>query len=134
MSQACLLIAHGSREPESNLAFLDLVKRFREKRPGVIVVGSFLELASPSIPDGLQDCIRQGADTIAVVPLMFFNGRHVKKDIPELIQKFSKNISIPIVYAGALAEHPGLLDLLNDKFDEYTKSAKTKNDGFEKSC
>ncbi len=116
MSSACLLIAHGSRENESNLSFLKLADRFQEKNPETIVVGSFLELAAPSIAEGIAECARRGAERITIVPLMFFPGRHVTKDIPRLVEEAARDLHIPIAYAGALADHPGLLGLLEDKY------------------
>ena len=47
----------------------------------------FLELAEPSIPDGIQRCIDAGATEVVVVPYFLSAGRHVSEDIPAEVEK-----------------------------------------------
>ena len=51
-----------------------------------IVGSAFLELAEPSIPDGIQQCIDQGAQTVTVMPFFLSAGRHVVTDVPALVR------------------------------------------------
>ena len=47
---------------------------------------AFLELAEPSIPDGLARLIADGAAHITVLPYFLSAGRHVAEDIPEEVE------------------------------------------------
>jgi sirohydrochlorin cobaltochelatase len=113
---AYVVIAHGSRDQEANLAFGDFLKRFRTVLGKKTVEGAFLELTRPSIPEALESCIRKGADQIFVLPLMFFPGRHVKQDIPRMVQEAKlKYPHVDFHYGGPLAGHPMMTRLLKDK-------------------
>ncbi|HXV27387.1 MAG TPA: CbiX/SirB N-terminal domain-containing protein [bacterium] len=117
-----LIIAHGSREQEANQAFFDFLERFRKTFPSRQVQGAFLELARPSIPEAIKSCIQDQATEIVVMPLMFFSGRHVKTDIPQLIQEAkSKYPKVDFHYTGPLADHPMLLSLLDEKAKSLLK-------------
>lgn len=86
--QALLIIAHGSRRPESNDEIRALaVKVAAQSADTYAYVGSaFLELAEPSIPDGIQHCIDQGASSVTIMPFFLSAGRHVVHDVPALVQ------------------------------------------------
>ncbi len=117
-----LVIAHGSREQEANQAFFDFLERFRKKYLERKVQGAFLELAKPSIPEAIEQCVSEGTTEIVVMPLMFFSGRHVKTDIPQLIQEAkTRHPEVDFHYTGPLAEHPMLLELLEDKAKSILK-------------
>ena len=121
MSQTTyLIIAHGSREKQANEDFLELSKNFR-KRSKHPVQPAFLELAQPSIPEGIEKCIAAGAMEIILIPLMLFKGRHVKEHIPQIIEEAkAKHPVVDFHYAGPLSEDPKILELLESR----TKSAK----------
>jgi sirohydrochlorin ferrochelatase len=93
MSQRHLcIIAHGSRRQASN----DEVRRLgthlaQLQPPGVEHVEvAFLELAEPSIPEGLARCAEKGAREIIVFPYFLAAGTHVAQDIPEAIAEFRR--------------------------------------------
>jgi sirohydrochlorin ferrochelatase len=83
-----LIVAHGSRRPESNDEIRALAAQVCTQCADAFdVVGSaFLELAEPSIPDGIQQCIDQGAEDITIMPFFLSAGRHVVTDVPELVR------------------------------------------------
>jgi sirohydrochlorin ferrochelatase len=85
MSKALLVVAHGSRREASNDEVRSLSEQIAKQAGSDydIVRSAFLELAEPSIPDGIQQCIDAGADEVVVMPYFLSAGRHVAKDIPE---------------------------------------------------
>jgi sirohydrochlorin ferrochelatase len=90
--QALLIIAHGSRRVESNDEIRTLAAHVAAQ-PGYsygYVGSAFLELAEPSIPAGIQQCIDQGAEEITIMPFFLSAGRHVVTDVPELVQAKQK--------------------------------------------
>lgn len=113
--QALLVIAHGSRRAESNDEVRTLT-RLLSARAGdayPIVRCAFLELAEPSIPDGIELCIRDGAREVVVVPYFLSAGRHVAQDIPKEVQgKQNEHPDIDIRIAPYLGANAGIADLL----------------------
>ena len=54
---------------------------------------------------------------------MVFSGRHVKKDIPLMIQKArEEHADVDFHYAGPLSDHPLLMNLLEEKASLLGKS------------
>ncbi len=83
--QALLYVAHGSRVK----AGIEEALRFIEQVKGEIDVPiqqiSFLELAEPTILQGVEACVAQGATKIAVAPILLLSANHLKEDIPQEI-------------------------------------------------
>jgi sirohydrochlorin ferrochelatase len=106
-----LLIAHGSRRQASNEEVLQLAERVRSLRAPSIdhVQTAFLELAEPSIKEGLARCAALGAREIVVFPYFLAAGTHVVNDIPAAVETFrAKRPDIQI----RLTQHLGASDNL----------------------
>ena len=65
----------------------ELVVLLRKLRPTLLVYGAHMELAKPTIKDGLEWCIKRGATEIKVHPYMLAPGRHATEDIPRLVNE-----------------------------------------------
>jgi sirohydrochlorin ferrochelatase len=106
-----LLIAHGSRRAASNDEVRQLTNRLNGINPPGFsgVETAFLELAQPSIPEGLAACLARGASEIVVFPYFLAAGTHVAHDIPEAIQAFQA--AHPQIKV-SLTRHLGDSDLL----------------------
>ena len=101
------MIAHGTRDKDGEQAFFRFVEEFRHAFPQRNVQPAFLELSCPSIPEGIDSCVKAGAEEIFVLPLMLFPGRHVNQDIPLQIQEAKhRHPQVDFHYAGALALAP----------------------------
>lgn len=85
--KALLIVAHGSRRIESNDEVRELTAQMRVRAGSEYgdIRCAFLELAEPSIPDGIAQCVAQGAAEVVVLPYFLSAGRHVARDIPELV-------------------------------------------------
>lgn len=82
MTQALLLIGHGSREMAGNAQFLALAAAVAGRLPGVPVAPCFLDHAEPSIPATIDRIVAEGATRIGVVPLFLFAAGHALRDVP----------------------------------------------------
>jgi sirohydrochlorin ferrochelatase len=113
--QALLIVAHGSRRTESNEEIRALAVSVAQQTGATydFVGSAFLELAEPSIPDGIQQCIDQGATVVTVMPFFLSAGRHVVTDVPELVrekQREHPHVKIRIApYLGVSRLMPGLI-------------------------
>jgi sirohydrochlorin ferrochelatase len=78
-----------------------------------IVKAAFLELADVLIPDGIEQCIAEGATSIIVLPYFLNSGRHVVEDIPNIINTCkSQHPTIEINLAAHLGASPLMVELL----------------------
>jgi sirohydrochlorin ferrochelatase len=86
-----LIIAHGSRRAASNDEVRRLADAVRTQpgHPYDHIETAFLELAEPSIPDGLAALATRGATEIVAFPYFLAAGTHVAQDIPAAIAEFT---------------------------------------------
>lgn len=95
MSSAYLLVAHGSRDPQSHLSLEHLRDRLAAAFPWPtpLVMTACLELApiplATAIAQTLEQCDRCGIDRLVVVPLFLSGGVHVREDIPAALASVS---------------------------------------------
>ncbi|MES1940937.1 CbiX protein [Salinisphaera sp. T5B8] len=115
MKKSLLVVAHGSRRQASNDEVRALTERVRAESGErfAAIECAFLELADPSIPDGLERLIADGAAHITVLPYFLSAGRHVAEDIPEEVattQAQHPDVHIEIApYLGTSETMPKLL-------------------------
>ncbi|WP_138416194.1 sirohydrochlorin chelatase [Aquibacillus sediminis] len=84
--QAVLYICHGSRVPAATAEAIEFVEKTMKLVDAPIQEYCFLELASPSISEGVRQCVEQGATKIAVVPVLLLTAAHAKQDIPQELE------------------------------------------------
>lgn len=85
--RALLLVSHGSRRQQSNEEVNLICEQLRGhlNESFDIVHSAFLEIASPSIPEGIKQCVAEGSSSITVLPYFLAAGRHVSEDIPSIV-------------------------------------------------
>lgn len=94
--QAVLFVSHGSKSPKARQEVDALAARLSASLAPVIFESAFLDVDKPSIPEGLEACVKRGADRITVLPNFLNSGRHVLEHVPAIVQKFE-------------SEHPGVV-------------------------
>jgi len=120
--KALLLIAHGSRRKQSNDEVIVLADRLKQKCSDQysIIHAGFLELSETLIPDGIKNCVDDGATSIVVLPYFLNSGRHVVEDIPNIVEQTRPH------YPGVdikIAQHLGASDLMMDLLISSADSA-----------
>ncbi len=117
--RALLVVAHGSRRAASNDEVTALTDQLRSRILSFaetdfdFIHAAFLELAKPSIPDGIKECANQGADEVVVLPYFLSAGRHVAQDIPDIIKQVAPDLpGVNIIIAPYLGTAAGLPDLM----------------------
>ena len=120
-STAVLLIAHGSRRQEANDDLLRLADAVRKRELYPTIEVSYLEIASPTIPEGARRCIDQGAGRILMMPYFLSAGAHVVDDLKrhqrELASEFP---DVAIELCRPLGLHPLLIDVVLQRLDEMS--------------
>src|SRR5690606_37108786 len=89
--RAILIVDHGSRREEANAQLGAIAALVKELAPEAIVELAHMELAAPSIREGLAECVRRGATEVVVVPYFLSAGRHVTQDIPRLVAEAARD-------------------------------------------
>ena len=90
-----VLFAHGARDPGWRVPVDGLAALLRAAMPDTRVDVAFLEFMSPDLPQTLAAAAAAGAGRVAIAPLFWAEGGHLKRELPELI-------------AAAQAAHPAL--------------------------
>lgn len=117
-SQAILLIAHGSRNPQANQDLVWLAEELRE-RGFPLVEPSYLELAPPDILTGGRACVAKGATEVLMVPYFLAAGVHVREDLTEAQAALSQEFpQVAFKLAGHLGRHPSMVDLVVSRIRE----------------
>jgi len=109
--KAILLIDHGSMRAEAN-NMLECMANLVQSMVGesVVVRAAHMELAAPSIPEGLARCAAAGATEVVVFPYMLSPGKHSTRDIPRMV-------------AEAASAHPDLTCTVTSAFGVHDKLA-----------
>lgn len=113
--KALLLVAHGSRRTASNLEVAQIAGQLQDSLQAdfMLVKSAFLELAEPSIPEGVAACVAAGARGVVVLPYFLNSGRHVAEDIPAEIEKARQQLpDIEITLQSHIGALPEMHDLL----------------------
>jgi sirohydrochlorin cobaltochelatase len=114
---AHILLAHGSRDPQWLTTIEVVAERVRRLDPAAQVRCAYLELAQPDLATAIGQLIAEGAQTIAVWPMLLGLGRHARADLPRLIAAAKAQIQahasdVTITLQPAIAEYALVLDAI----------------------
>lgn len=117
--QAILYVAHGTRLQAGVDEARDFVAYHMKKVKAPIQVMSFIDLASPSIEEGIESCVKQGATRIAMLPILLLEAGHAKNDLPEAIaQAQIKYPQITFTYGSTYGVHAYMIDTIVERLKE----------------
>ncbi|MCR4338099.1 MAG: CbiX/SirB N-terminal domain-containing protein [Candidatus Omnitrophica bacterium] len=110
--KSVLIVSHGSRSLETKEEVVSLTEKLRQKTSVAIVEYAFLEIESPSIPQGVEQCIRKGA-TEVIVALNFLNaGKHVNEDIPRIVKECQRKYPhVKISVTSPIGQDEGIVEI-----------------------
>ena len=111
--RAIVLFAHGSRDPLWHRPMQAVAERVALRLPGAKVACAYLELSTPSLLDAVQALVEQGCTHVRVVPMFLGVGKHVREDLPLMLQALrDAHPHVAFEPLPAVGEHPDLLDLM----------------------
>jgi sirohydrochlorin ferrochelatase len=118
VKRAVLLVDHGSRRPAANAQLEALADRLCARLPGRFVGIAHMELAAPTIAEGIDACAAAGASEIVVLPYFLGPGRHTREDIPRLVEAASAHHpQVELRIAEPLGLHEKLVDAVLDRIE-----------------
>ena len=123
MKQAILLVGHGSKLQGSSDSINQVIQALHAKDPVTFFQSAFLEICPPSIPEGIELCLKQGADQVIVVPYFVQAGKHVVEDIPRFVSSAqAKHPDKKIRLADYLAFDERIVSVVLDRINEARRS------------
>jgi sirohydrochlorin ferrochelatase len=114
-----LILAHGSRQKETEETLQQIVDMTRASLPSIPLEYAFLQFSDKNLETGLKNLIEEGVTQIKVVPYFLFEGVHIREDIPGEIQEFLKGYdNIEITFGKTLGADMRLAAVLADRIKE----------------
>ncbi len=114
-----LLIGHGSRDEVGNEEFKCLAGALRNALSPKLVATCYLELRQPDISAGFRELHAQGVNEIVIAPVLLFDARHARQDIPAEVAKFREEAAdVKLRYAESLGRHPAVMVLAQKRLEE----------------
>ncbi|EMP56677.1 cobalamin (vitamin B12) biosynthesis CbiX protein [Marinobacter santoriniensis NKSG1] len=107
-----VLLAHGSSDQRWCDTFEQLAKPTLEAVPGARI--AYMELAQPSLQQVIAEGVAAGAESFTVVPLFLAAGRHLRRDVPEMIAALEEEYAVRVSLAPAIGENPLLAEAIKD--------------------
>lgn len=113
---AVLLVARGFSDQDALAEMEEVHARFAQEAGLRVVRHAFVEIASPSIADGIQACLASQAKEIVILPYLLFPGLMLKKIRNQVEAVRSRpTVETPILVADCLGPHPKLTELLIER-------------------
>jgi sirohydrochlorin cobaltochelatase len=108
-----VLLAHGSRDARWREPVEAVARRVAERAPAALVRCAYLELSQPDLRSAMAELVDGGVGSVRVVPLFFGMGKHLREDLPGLLDELrALHPQVPVELARAVGEEPEVLDLL----------------------
>lgn len=101
-----ILLAHGSSDIRWCETFEKLAEPTVQAMENATI--AYMELAEPSLDTIIARASRSGAREFTVVPLFLAAGRHLRKDVPAIIEKLATEHRVSIRLADPIGSHPKL--------------------------
>jgi sirohydrochlorin cobaltochelatase len=116
LQRPLLMVGHGTKNQEGRQAFLDFARVYHELDNSRPVIPCFLELTTPSISDGVANCLAQGYTDISVLPILLFAARHNKFDVTNELDRCRQNHpEIKFHYGRHFGITPAMIELWQNR-------------------
>lgn len=107
-----LLLAHGSSDRRWCETFEALAAPTLDSLPEARV--AYMELAEPSLEAEVEKAVAEGITDIRVVPLFLAAGRHLRKDVPAMLDAYRDRLGLQVTLLPPIGEDPRLGLALKD--------------------
>jgi 8-oxo-dGTP diphosphatase len=119
MKRALLIVDHGSRRKESNESVRQIARMMRERFGLGIVHYAHMELGEPTIQQGFDACVADGAEEVIVHPYFLGPGRHAADDIPQVVKEAAQcHPGVVFRITRPLGVHPKIGEVIWERIAE----------------
>ncbi len=117
-----ILLAHGSSDQRWCQTFEQLATPTLESVAGSRI--AYMELAEPSLETIISEGKNEGIDTFTIIPLFLAAGRHLRKDVPGMIEQLQADHGVSITLAPPIGENPRLGHAIRDVVNQELERQK----------
>jgi sirohydrochlorin ferrochelatase len=111
-----LLLAHGSREGDTEKTMRRITEYVREELGDILIEEAYLQFRNKNLEKGLESLTENGADEIKIIPYFLFEGVHIKEDIPAEINMFvAKHPNVRVSMGKTLGADRRLAEIIVDR-------------------
>lgn len=118
--KAILFVGHGSQDKEGNdqvRVFINKMKPMMD--PSLLIETCFLEFESPTVNQGLDTCVRKGANQVYVIPMMLLQAGHSKIHIPACLDEAKEKYpNVQFIYGRPIGIHEEALEICKSRLVE----------------
>ncbi len=116
--KAILIVSHGSRSLKAKEEIECLIHLLKQKSVIPVFHYAFLEIENPTILEGIDQCVKDGASEIVVLLNFLNSGKYVDEDIPKIVyQGQLKYPSIKFQITRPVGQHEQISDLFVSMFN-----------------
>ncbi len=113
---ALVVFAHGSSVETANDAVRAVSAKLARQGGYDVVETAFLEGGTPDLSGAVVKAVMAGAGRIIVLPYFLTLGLHLRRDLPNLIERERRSHpGVTIEVTPPLDGHPGLIAILLDR-------------------
>lgn len=117
--KAILFVGHGSKDPQGNEEIARFVQGIQDPLDATIIETCYLEFCQPDVDEGIDNCVKQGADEVYIIPMMLFAAGHSKVHIPFAIDRGKeKNPDVKFTYGRPILFHEEVFNILATRMEE----------------
>ena len=120
MKRGLLIIDRGSREKEASQELETICQEIKKNRDYTITNYCFLEVEPPYIEAGIAKCLKEGIDSLTVIPYFLYPGRKVKNAISD-VEKLQKDSKIEFLITKPMSMHKTLVEIVENRISTTLK-------------
>jgi sirohydrochlorin cobaltochelatase len=113
MTQAIIVFAHGSKDTLWRQPVEAVAARVQALAPGVQVRCAYLEWTAPPLMSAMSELVTLGAKSIRILPMFLGIGKHLREDLPLLIDELiAQYPEVQVSVLPSVGENLQVIDLL----------------------
>ena len=121
---AMLVVGHGSRDADGVDEFWALAETIRAVSGDLMTGFGFIELASPTVDEAIDELVARGATEIVSVPLVLLSAGHLKNDGPAALARArTRHPRVHFALARDLGIEPNVLEVAADRIRDAAGDA-----------
>jgi len=125
MTKGIIILGHGSRRGAVSNSFTRMVRRIARRIDKAPVEPAFFSLGQPTLEEKTRELIEQGCREIIIFPYFLYNGNHVEKDIPAMLQNLrQKYPGVEFRLLATLENEPQVEEIIYERIWPYTEEDK----------
>jgi sirohydrochlorin ferrochelatase len=127
-STAVILLGHGSRVPQAGKSMEKVAEGLKVRYGYKVVEICYLSRLGPHLPDAFKKCVKQGANSVVVIPYFLHEGLHIVLDIPAELQDLASQYPhVSVILGKNLGFDDVLVDLVEKRIADSKQSCDVRD-------